>query len=118
MIAPTSGADQGSGNTFPEAVTISANGSRQNETSYLFDGGNNIDSFSYVNAPFPFPDAVQEFSVQTSNYSAEYGMSAGGVVNVTTKPGPTDFMATPSSSSATGFSMRALLCHCRRSAQT
>src|SRR5665213_3357359 len=87
VIAPTSGADQGSGKTFPEAVTISANGSRQNETSYLFDGGNNMDSFSYINAPFPFPDAVQEFGVQTSNYSAEYGMSAGGVVSVTTKSG-------------------------------
>ncbi|MCU1261029.1 MAG: TonB-dependent receptor plug [Bryobacterales bacterium] len=87
VAAPTTGADQGAGKTFPEAVTISANGSRQNETSFLFDGGNNMDSFSYVNAPFPFPDAVQEFSVQTSNYSAEYGMSAGGVVNITTKSG-------------------------------
>lgn len=87
VTAPTSGADQGAGKTFPEAVTISANGTRQNETSFLFDGGNNMDSFSYINAPFPFPDAVQEFSVQTSNYSAEYGMSAGGVVNVTTKSG-------------------------------
>lgn len=91
VSAPTTGADQGAGKTFPEAVTISANGSRQNETSFLFDGGNNIDSFSYINAPFPFPDAVQEFSVQTSNYSAEYGMSAGGVVNVTTKSGSNQF---------------------------
>jgi hypothetical protein len=91
VSAPTLGADQGAGKTFPEAVTISANGSRQNETSYLFDGGNNIDSFSYINAPFPFPDAVQEFGVQTSNYSAEYGMSAGGVVSVTTKSGTNAF---------------------------
>ena len=50
-----------------------------------------MDSFSYINAPFPFPDAVQEFSVQTSNYSAEYGMSAGGVVSVTTKSGTNQF---------------------------
>ena len=90
-LAPTSGADQGSGKTFPEAVTISANGTRQNEMSFLFDGGNNMDSFSYINAPFPFPDAVQEFSVQTSNYGAEYGMSAGGVVSVTTKSGTNQF---------------------------
>ena len=85
--APTSGADQGSGKTFPEAVTISANGTRQNESNFYFDGGNDIDSFSYINAPLPFPDAVQEFSVQTSNYGAEFGMSAGAVVSVITKSG-------------------------------
>jgi outer membrane receptor protein involved in Fe transport len=37
--------------------------------------------------PFPFPDALQEFSVQTANYSAEYGRDGGGVVNVITKSG-------------------------------
>ncbi len=40
-----------------------------------------------ANLPFPFPDALQEFSVQTSNYSAQYGQNAGGVVNVVTKSG-------------------------------
>ena len=85
--APTVGADQGYTKTFPGAVTISANGTRQNESNFYFDGGNNIDSFSYINAPFPFPDAVQEFSVQTSNFSAEYGMSGGALVSVTSKSG-------------------------------
>src|SRR5262244_1817869 len=85
--APLSGADQGPGKTFPGAVAYSVNGSRQNETSYMLDGANNMDSYSNVNAPFPFPDALQEFSVQTSNYSAEYGQNAGGVVNVITKSG-------------------------------
>jgi len=37
------------------------------------------------------PDALQEFSVQTSNYSAEYGSNAGGVVNVITKSGTNNF---------------------------
>lgn len=89
--APLSGADQGSGKTFPGAVAYSVNGSRQNETSYMLDGANNMDSYSNVNAPFPFPDALQEFSVQTSNYSAEYGQNAGGVVNVVTKSGTNQF---------------------------
>ena len=35
--------------------------------------GNNVDIYTNVNAPFPFPDVLQEFSVQTSNYNAEYG---------------------------------------------
>jgi hypothetical protein len=89
--APTDGADQGSGKTFPGAVAISVNGSRQNQMSYMLDGANHMDSFSNINAPFPFPDAVQEFSVQTSNYSAESGQNAGGVVNVITKSGTNQF---------------------------
>ena len=35
----------------------------------------------------PSPDAVQEFKVQTNDYSAEFGQSAGGVVNVILKSG-------------------------------
>ena len=37
------------------------------------------------------PDAVQEFSVQTSNYNAEYGQNAGGVVNIITKSGTSQY---------------------------
>ena len=85
------GADQGSTKTFPGAVTISANGSRQNQVSYQLDGGNYVDEYTNVNQPFPFPDALQEFSVQTSNYSAEYGQNAGAVVNVITKSGTNSF---------------------------
>jgi hypothetical protein len=85
--APSNGADQGQTKTFPGAVTISTNGSRQFQTSYRLDGGNNMDEYTNLNAPFPFPDALQEFSVQTSNYSAEYGQNAGGVVNIITKSG-------------------------------
>ena len=85
--APSGAADQGNTKTYPVAVTVSANGTRANQTSYLLDGGNNVDEYTNVNAPFPFPDALQEFSVQTSNYSAEYGQNAGAVVNVITKSG-------------------------------
>ena len=87
VLAPGTGADQGQTKSFPGVVTVSTNGSRQNQTSFKLDGANNFDSYSNVNAPFPFPDALQEFSVQTSNYSAESGQNAGGVVNVITKSG-------------------------------
>ncbi len=87
VIAPSVGADQGNTKTFPEAVTISANGTRVGQTNYMLDGGNNVDEYTNVNAPFPMPDAVQEFSVATSNYNAEYGQNAGGVVNIITKSG-------------------------------
>ncbi len=89
--SPGGGADQGSTKTFPGAVTISANGSRQNQISYQLDGGNYVDEYTNVNQPFPFPDALQEFSVQTSNYSSEYGQNAGAVVNVITKSGTNNF---------------------------
>src|SRR5436190_14517270 len=81
------GADQGTTKTFPGAVQITVNGARQNQISYQLDGGNYVDEYTNVNQPFPNPDALQEFSVQTSNYSAEYGQNAGAVVNVITKSG-------------------------------
>jgi len=85
------GALQGATKTFPGAVAIVTNGSRQNQVSYQLDGGNNVDEYTNVNQPFPMPDALQEFSVQTSNYSAQYGQNAGGVVNVITKSGTNGF---------------------------
>ncbi len=91
VTAPSGGADQGTTKTFPGAVTIAANGARQNMVSYQLDGGNYVDEYTNVNQPFPMPDALQEFSVQTSNYSAEYGQNAGAVVNVVTRSGTNQF---------------------------
>jgi hypothetical protein len=85
------GANQGNGKTFPSAVVTSANGTLPNQSNYLLNGGNNVDEMTNVNGPFPFPDAVQEFSVQTSNYNAEFGQSAGAVVNIVTKSGGKKF---------------------------
>ena len=89
--SPNGGSDQGATKTFPGAVTYSSNGARQDTISYNLDGGNYVDEYTNVNQPFPFPDALQEFSVQTSNYSAEYGQNAGAVVNVITKSGTNSF---------------------------
>jgi hypothetical protein len=72
VAAPSDGTDKGNTKTFPAAVPISVNGSRSDQTNYLLDGGNNTDEYTMANGPFPFPDALQEFSVQTSNYNAEF----------------------------------------------
>ena len=85
------GVNQGNGKTFPAAVVTSANGTLPNQSNYLLDGGNNVDEMTNVNGPFPFPDALQEFSVQTSNYNAEFGQSAGAIVNIVTKSGGSQF---------------------------
>jgi hypothetical protein len=91
VTAPSNNADQGPTKTFPAAVTVSTNGTRENQVGYLLDGVPNVDFISNVNQPFPFPDALQEFSVQTSNYAAEYGQSAGAVVSIVTKSGTNQF---------------------------
>src|SRR5436309_1371626 len=73
--------------SYPGAQSISSNGARADDINYNLDGGSNQDHYTNVNNPFPNPDAVEEFSVQTNSYSAEYGRGAGGIVNVVTKSG-------------------------------
>src|SRR5712691_4860104 len=73
------------------SVTISVAGGQENATNYLLDGGDNNDTFSNVNLPFPFPDAIQEFSVQTSTSEARIGVHSGAVVNIVTKSGTNQF---------------------------
>ncbi len=89
--AAGNGVNQGNGKTFPAVQVSSTNGTLPNQSNYLLDGGNNVDEMTNVNGPFPFPDALQEFSVQTSNYNAEYGQSAGAVVNIVTRSGTSKF---------------------------
>jgi len=70
---------------------FSVAGGAANGLNFLLDGGDNNDSFSNVNMPIPFPDAVQEFSVQTNGLPAQYGLHPGGVVNIVTKSGANAF---------------------------
>ena len=91
-VAPP-GDNVGSKN-YPSEVTLSVAGSQGTQTEYLMDGADNTDSFSNVNLPFPFPDALQEFSVQTSGLAAQYGFHPGSVVNVVTKAGTNSYHGT------------------------
>jgi Carboxypeptidase regulatory-like domain len=91
VVAPGNGLDQGATKTFPVAVSVTANGAQANQSNYLLNGGNNLDELTNVNGPYPFPDAIQEFSVQTSNYNAQFGQAAGAVVNIVTKAGTRKF---------------------------
>ncbi len=76
-----------SGNTYPGVSGISINGNRSDTTNYILDGATNNDNYVNAPAPLPDPDALQEFSVQTNNFSAEFGRLPGGVVNAVTKSG-------------------------------
>ena len=73
--------------TFYSSTRISVAGGQSNGTAYLLDGGDNTDAMSNVNLPFPFPDALQEFSVETSAVSPRFGIHPGATVNVVTKSG-------------------------------
>jgi len=83
--------DQESGKTIPGALRLSTNGTESRQVSFRLDGTSHTDPYFQQNQPFPFPDALQEFSIQTSNYSAAQGNSAGAVVNAVTRSGTNDF---------------------------
>lgn len=68
-------------------ANASINGSRGNQNEYLLDGAPNSAPAQNQPVVYPSADAVEEFKVDTNNYSAEFGRAAGGVFNVVTKSG-------------------------------
>ncbi|MSV28079.1 MAG: TonB-dependent receptor [Bryobacterales bacterium] len=66
---------------------VSINGSRPNQNSFLLDGGANSNPAFNGPAMFPSLDSVEEYKVQTNNFSAEFSNAAGGVINLVTKSG-------------------------------
>lgn len=71
-----------------DAVQFSVNGQRIRGNNFLLDGTENNDiAFTGVAQPFNIADAVEEVSVQTGNYSVEFGRASGGIFNVVTKSG-------------------------------
>ncbi len=76
--------------------SFTANGLRRTQNDYLLDGmddnvavGDLVNQSQYV--VLPPPDALREFTVQTNDYSAEFGHAAGAVLNLTTKSGTNSF---------------------------
>jgi hypothetical protein len=88
--APSSGNLMSSKN-YPNEALVSVGGGMLNGTTYLMDGGTHNDPFNNLNLPLPFPDAVQEFKVETSALPAEYGQHSAGAVNVVTMSGSNAF---------------------------
>ena len=78
-------------NLSTRGVGYSINGQRESGTEILLDGAENVAVFGVaIGQDIPI-DAVQEYSVTTNNFSAEYGRASGGVVNLVTKAGGNDF---------------------------
>ena len=76
---------------YPNAVSISVAGGTGNSTQYLVDGGYNNDPQNNTGNAMPFPDALQEFSVESGVRSARFGMSTGATVNAVTRSGTNTF---------------------------
>ncbi len=72
-------------------MNLFVNGGRAGSTSILADGARNT-GVGLGRAVVTFsPDTVQEFTVQTSNFSAEFGQTGGGVINMTTRSGTNEY---------------------------
>jgi Carboxypeptidase regulatory-like domain len=88
--AAIGGGVQNSPRNYPTDI-ISIGGGSNNGVTFLLDGGIHNDPYGNQTLPLPFPDALQEFKVETSAVPAQYGYHAAGVVNVVTKSGTNEF---------------------------
>ena len=75
----------------PGGMGISVAGGQSFGVTYLLDGAMHNSPQNNLNLPFPFPDALQEFSVATSALSAQHGMHATAAVTAVTKAGTNRF---------------------------
>jgi outer membrane receptor protein involved in Fe transport len=92
VVAPPAGLGGAEGNATPggfgaTTAGFSVNGMRNQSNNFLLDGASNNDTFNTGFVLRPPPDAIQEFKILTHSYGAEYGRSAGSVINVVTKSG-------------------------------
>ena len=91
--------EQGGGTSFGRTGGINVHGARALQNNFLLDGVDNNSISENVQelttqVSRPSVDAIQEFKVVTSPYSAEYGRSPGGAVSVSTKSGTNDIHGT------------------------
>ena len=92
VIVPTANSGQLiSQKNYPNEVSISVAGGPANGLTYSLDGGTHNDPVNNAGLPLPFPDALQEFKIETSALQAQYGQHSGGAVNAVTKSGGNAF---------------------------
>ena len=78
-----------------QVVAVSVAGGMGNTTEWKLDGGDNNDYMGNGNLPFPFPDAVSQFSVESTALGAQSGSThSGGLVNVVTRSGTNTYHGT------------------------
>ena len=91
MATPSGTLGGARGTTFGAPSTISVAGGLANGATYLLDGGTHNDPFNNAAMPFPFPEALQEFKVETSALPAQYGHHSSSAINAVTRSGSNTF---------------------------
>jgi len=91
MATTGNGANLNSGVRNYPTVQISVAGGLDSGMTYLLDGGTHNDPYNNLNLPLPFPDALQEFKVETSALPAQYGQHSSAAINAVTKSGTNGF---------------------------
>ncbi len=74
-----------------QTISVSIAGGGGNTTLWRFDGGDNQDYMANGNLPYAFPDAVAQFSVESTDLGAQDGGHVGGMVNVVTRSGTNQY---------------------------
>lgn len=87
LNAGVSDTNTSAGTSNSQQGSFSVSGAKSDSVTYLLDGGINNDLLGNQAVYTPNPDTIAEFRILTSNYSAEYGRNAGGVVSMVTKSG-------------------------------
>jgi hypothetical protein len=87
----SAGTSAGHYNEREAGTAFSVNGQRQTANQFLIDGFMAKEVQHGTNSIEPIIDALQEFRVQTANYSAEFGAEAGGQINAVLKSGTNEF---------------------------
>jgi len=88
--AAVGGGAQNTPRNYPTDI-ISVGGGSNDGLTFMLDGGVHNDPYGNQALPLPFPDALQEFKVETSAVPAQYGYHSAGAVNVVTKSGSNEF---------------------------
>jgi hypothetical protein len=72
-------------------ATMNVNGGQFDMNNFMFDGAYFVNPSRNTPMNYPPPDAIQEFRIQTSNFSSDYGRDAGSEVSVVSKSGSNAF---------------------------
>lgn len=89
--AAVPGALGSAGASIPGAQTISVAGGQVYGMAYWLDGATFNNPYDATQLPFPFPDALQEFKVETSALTAQNGIHSGAAVTAVTKSGTNEY---------------------------
>lgn len=90
LVAGAGAVSAGGGGQAEEQV-VAINGNRANSNNYTLDGADNEDPFFNSPSVVPNPDALDQFSMKTSNYGADEGRGSGAQVNAILKSGSNQF---------------------------